>query len=454
MYKKYHIPWREAPSRFEPIGEFRIERADTCINCGRCIETCIYEVHGRREDDPRRMAEPRSHLCKACYNCIEECPQGALTITINPEYSSLGDDYWTPKRVTTIWFEAETGRIPVHGAGYGGPFKGPGFDELWTDMSEIVRPTRDGIHGREYISTSVDLGRKLQRLSFDGDGRLVSPPPSLLEIPFPIIFDTLNLPVKGIGVKRAIAKAASQLGTFAIYRLEDLEGLEPYLDNLVPYLQDPSKGGLGGCRMVEFEYREGVMDRVKALKDRWPQTLASVRIPIHKGVEEETLELVEEGLEILHLAGEPKGIGTGEEPSRHIKDWIRSVHLRLVEEAIRDEVTLLVSGGIDCAEHVPKAIICGADAVVIDTPLLIALECRICKECDPLRCPVDIEAIPVDWGVQRLMNLMWSWRDQLLEILGAMGLREVRRLRGEVGRAIFSQRVEEEVFTSNQGKEG
>ena len=37
---------------------------------------------------------------------------------------------------------------------------GAGFDSMWTDMSEIVRPTRDGIHGREYINTSVDLGRK------------------------------------------------------------------------------------------------------------------------------------------------------------------------------------------------------------------------------------------------------------------------------------------------------
>ena len=25
-------------------------------------------------------------------------------------------------------------------------------------LSEIVRPTRDGIHGREYISTSADIG--------------------------------------------------------------------------------------------------------------------------------------------------------------------------------------------------------------------------------------------------------------------------------------------------------
>ena len=40
---------------------------------------------------------------------------------------------------------------------------------MWTDMSEIVRPTRDGIHGREYISSSVDIGQKPPYLTFDGD---------------------------------------------------------------------------------------------------------------------------------------------------------------------------------------------------------------------------------------------------------------------------------------------
>ena len=55
-------------------------------------------------------------------------------------------------------------------------------------MSEIVRPTRDGIHGREYISTSVDIGRKLPHLAFDDGGLKVDPPP-LAEIPLPVIFD-------------------------------------------------------------------------------------------------------------------------------------------------------------------------------------------------------------------------------------------------------------------------
>ncbi len=53
----------------------------------------------------------------------------------------------------------------------------------------------------------------------------------------------------------------------------------------------------------------------------------------------------------------------------------------LVKQGVRDEVTLVASGGIALAEHVAKAIICGADLVAIDIPLLLALECRLCGEC-------------------------------------------------------------------------
>ena len=35
----------------------------------------------------------------------------------------------------------------------------------------------------------------------------------------------------------------------------------------------------------------------------------------------------------------------------------------------------------------------------------------------------------------------------LIEVLGAMGIREVRRLRGEVGRAIFMEDIEREAFS-------
>jgi hypothetical protein len=45
-----------------------------------------------------------------------------------------------------------------------------------------------------------------------------------------------------------------------------------------------------------------------------------------------------------------------------------------------------------------------------------------------------------------LVNLITAWHAQLLEVLGAMGLRDVRRLRGEVGRAIFKEDIEKETF--------
>ncbi|MFH1640015.1 MAG: hypothetical protein ABIB93_06910, partial [Chloroflexota bacterium] len=57
----------------------------------------------------------------------------------------------------------------------------------------------------------------------------------------------------------------------------------------------------------------------------------------------------------------------------------------------------------------------------------------------------------LDWGVQRLENMLASWRDQMLEVMGAMGLREVRRLRGEVGRAMFQPDLEKEAFQEISG---
>jgi glutamate synthase domain-containing protein 2 len=111
-------------------------------------------------------------------------------------------------------------------------------------------------------------------------------------------------------------------------------------------------------------------------------------------------------------------------------------------------VTLIASGGIAMAEHVAKAIICGADLVGVDLVLEVALECRVCKRCvHGLSCPVAIESVNPEWAALRIRNLMCSWHSQLVEVLGAMGLREVRRLRGEVGRAMFYEDMEREAFS-------
>ena len=152
-------------------------------------------------------------------------------------------------------------------------------------------------------------------------------------------------------------------------------------------------------------------------------------------------------MDIIHLYADYHGRGWGKENPRYVGDLIRSVHRKLVKESLRDDVTIIVSGGITLAEHVPKAIICGADLVAIDTTALIALQAQFLGECkSPETGRIAPEKFDTRWGEQRLVNLLVSWHDQLIEILSAMGMRDVRRLRGDVGRAMFNEDLEKEAF--------
>jgi len=184
-----------------------------------------------------------------------------------------------------------------------------------------------------------------------------------------------------------------------------------------------------------------------------PQVILSVRLPLGPAAAGRILELAGVGIKVFHLCTDLHGrerLASGR-PGRHIKDALREVHGRLVKEGIRDEVTLIVSGGIALAEHMAKAIICGADLVAVDTALLVALGCRVCRHargtgasCHP--CPAEIGSADEVYAAQRIVNLMGAWHSQLIEVLGAMGIREVRRLRGEVGRAMFLEDIEREAF--------
>lgn len=138
---------------------------------------------------------------------------------------------------------------------------------------------------------------------------------------------------------------------------------------------------------------------------------------------------------------------------RHLKDTLREIHGRLVSDGLRDEITLIAGGGIGAPEHMAKAIICGADLVAVDTPLLVALGCRVCRGAHTdsksqanASCPAEVAESEISYAAHRMVNLMGAWHSQLIEVLGAMGIREVRRLRGEVGRAVFVEDIEREAF--------
>jgi hypothetical protein len=61
-------------------------------------------------------------------------------------------------------------------------------------------------------------------------------------------------------------------------------------------------------------------------------------------------------------------------------------------------------------------------------------------------CPAKIQEVSIEYGVGRMTNLISAWHNQLIELMGAMGMRDARRLRGDVGRAMFFEQLEEETF--------
>jgi hypothetical protein len=63
-----------------------------------------------------------------------------------------------------------------------------------------------------------------------------------------------------------------------------------------------------------------------------------------------------------------------------------------------------------------------------------------------MACPARLEKIDFEYGAGRMTNLISAWHDQLIEVMGAMGMREARRLRGDVGRGMFFEELEEETF--------
>jgi hypothetical protein len=194
--------------------------------------------------------------------------------------------------------------------------------------------------------------------------------------------------------------------------------------------------------------------------------VVAVRMPLGAGAAERVAALARGGVKVIHVCADLHGREIGVPRPRHLKDTLREIHGRLVAEGIRDEVTLIASGGIGLPEHMAKAIICGADLVGVDVPLLVALGCRVCRGAHtdgaggaaatgetpvprtpvPGHCSAEIKDADVPYAAQRMINLMGAWHSQLIEVLGAMGIREVRRLRGEVGRAIFMEDMEREAF--------
>jgi glutamate synthase domain-containing protein 2 len=153
--------------------------------------------------------------------------------------------------------------------------------------------------------------------------------------------------------------------------------------------------------------------------------------------------MVRAGADIIALDGIRGSTGAAPKVIRDnvgipIELALAAVDTRLRQEGIRNQASVIISGGIRNSGDVAKAIALGADAVYIGTAALMALGCTCCQQCHTGKCAWGIctsdlaltKRINPEIGARRLTNLLRGWSIEIKDILGGMGINALESLRG------------------------
>ncbi len=386
----------------------------------------------------------------------------------------LGNKRWTGELILATYEQALTGEIPENGLEYKTGNSGGGFDVLgWKRHEGVAKVDED----------SVDLSISLNKRH---EGRRI-------EIPLPIYGGGMSFGSISLNFMIARARAAKKLETFTS------TGEGGYPDQIVPYRDHvitQVATGMFGVReetiqyapIVEFKYAQGakpglgghlLADKVTSevakmressmftslyspfpfhsvysvedhkkhvdwIKTVNPRALVSVKVSTPTDVDMVAIGSYYAGANIIHIDGGYGGTGAAPEIAKKniampVEYAIPKVHEYLVSEGVRDQITLMASGGIRTADDVAKAIALGADGCVIGTAEAVAVGCTHCGNCERGRgCQVGItttdpelsQLIDPEWGEKRIVNLFNAWSKRLRIILSEFGLGSIRELRG------------------------
>lgn len=111
----------------------------------------------------------------------------------------------------------------------------------------------------------------------------------------------------------------------------------------------------------------------------------------------------------------------------------------LEEMGMKDEVSIIISGGIKDGADLAKAIAIGADAVAIGTGAMVAMGCRVCLRCHNGRCAFGIgtqdpelrKKLDIDEAAERVANYIKAMTNEAILLTKAAGKTKLRSLERE-----------------------
>jgi glutamate synthase domain-containing protein 2 len=470
-------------------AKFIVERdASKCIKCQVCVNQCTFDSHyyDAEEDD----VKTRAGKCIGCHRCVLFCPTGALNVRRSPlEYR---ENYsWIPEYIEDIQKQAEQGGMILTGMGKDKPQR-IYWDHLVLNASQVTNPSIDSL--REPMEMTTFLGSKPDKIEIDPvTGALKTKIAPQVKLDIPVMFSAMSYGAVSLNVQHSLARAAVEAGT--MWNTGE-GGLHPsllkYKDNTTvqvasgrfgvysDYLKagriveikigQGAKPGIGGhlpgekvsaevsltrmipqgtdalspCPHHDIYSIEDLSQLIYALKEATNYTKPiSVKIAAVHNSAAIASGMVRAGADIIVLDGIRGATGAAPKAIRDnvgipIELALASVDTRLRAEGIRNQASLVVSGGIRNSGDVAKAIALGADAVNIGTAALVALGCRVCQQCYTGKCAWGIctsdlkltKRINPELGAKRLVNMLRGWKLEIDDMLGGMGVNAIESLRG------------------------
>jgi len=469
--------------------KFLVQRdPERCIQCQVCVNQCSFDAnYYDAEDDKVRSREEN---CVGCHRCVLFCPTQALTISRNP--LDYRDNYnWRPEVIEDIIKQAETGGVLLTGMGND---KGQRiyWDHLVLNASQVTNPSIDPL--REPMELTTHLGRKPDQVELAPESlnlKAELAPQVSLEVP--VMFAAMSYGAVSLNVHESLARAATEMGTLWNTGEGGLHSkLYKYGNNTIvqvasgrfgvhaEYLDvarvieikigQGAKPGIGGhlpgekvssevslTRMIpqgtdalspapqhDIYSIEDLAQLIYALKEATNYSKpVSVKIAAVHNSAAIASGMVRAGADIVVLDGLRGATGAAPKIIRDnvgipIEMALASVDSRLRQEGIRNQASIVVSGGIRNSGDVAKAIALGADAVNIGTAALVAMGCHVCQQCHTGKCAWGIcttdlrltKRVNPDIGARRLANLLRGWSIELKDILGGLGVNALESLRG------------------------
>ncbi|MBM4422288.1 MAG: FMN-binding glutamate synthase family protein [Chloroflexi bacterium] len=433
-------------------------------------------------------------LCTDCAKCIKACPQDALKFAgaldgataaagsngSGPAGSRLTGGGWSSSTVRDIQEKARTGKHLVRGCGT--TRKLPTFDDLVLLSAGLSRMPVDTY--REDAVTRTVLGARYAKKP--------------LVIETPIMVAPMSYGALSKEAKIALAMGSAKVGTamnngeggllpeerahsyrqvvqvcpsrfgFSLRNLEEADAIE-----LVFGIG--AKPGLSGHLMAEKMTAEiaafrglppgidlashprhgdifGADDLVVKLQELREITNYEKPIFLKVGagrVYEDVKIAAKVGVDGVVIDGMQGGTGAG--PKIAIDHLGMPTLAALVQATraledmgVKDEVSLMISGGIRDGADIAKALALGADAVYVGTGAMVAMGCTVCLECHKGECEFGIgtqklelrERLNIKLAAHRVANYFTAMTNEMVILAKACGKSNVHNLEREDLRAV------------------